>query len=319
MAQNQQNMLLWAGLIILGIIVFQSGALGGDTGGDNGDGTGSPGTIIIPDGFLDTVITFESKDMFSPATDAGDQHLILKLGNGGALENVIVSDGGTKTASNGDDYIILVGNATGPGGYTAGTSYYPVLKEGRIPARETFTIAKDQPKTSAGTDLTFTYYNQDETANTPQSLAASAEKTISFKLSAANDKCWGNPDTEAENVICFYHDTAYVREVEATDLTQVSTPNSAGKCNGNTTTCYNVPVLCDNADSARYNLVLKAGTTDPTVKNSINVSFHDVSYYVNQDTLAVEVGVEDEDLNDIGVTDFGVATRCDGFKSILLS
>lgn len=255
--------------------------------------------------------TFESKDKYLPSTDAGTAHLIIGLGDGGLLENVVIADGGTRDTSTCDKFEVLIGNETGDRNNATGTigldtTYYPTLFSGSIPGNvKTYTISKDQVNAAEIADLTITYFNEFDQANTGQSLGVDSEKTVKVKIAMSADECFGNPDTGKNNVICFTYDNTFINDVELIDHKTATVPQSAPKCTNNNTECFQFPVICDNADTGEMKLRIKATGTEPTAATQLNMSLYDVSYYINADDLKVYSGIEDEDNYDTGTRNWG--------------
>jgi len=269
----------------------------------------------------DVTVTFSSFDMFSKGTSAGVAHRILELDG---TTSTIVSDDSTLEKSPGNSFIVLLGNVTDAATITAGTTYYPRLVSGVLPDDGTFTVGTakgsltdanygGQAKTAGLSDITFTFTNEDGTANAAQALGANdADTKVKWKIIANDNVCVGNPDAERQSgkqnlANYLYNTTEYnsVIQLDAgnNDQTAVSTPTTIAVRTGHITRSYTFPTVCDNNELTVV-VRLATGSVAPTPSSGINITVSDISWYVDDDTLEAIAAYEDEDNNDIGVTDF---------------
>jgi len=315
------KILMWAAIIFLGYTMLNGGLGGGGTtivnNGGTGSGTGGGSTMDDLKGFIDVTVTFSSNDLLSKSTTAGTSHRIIHMGSNGALENIAVADDGTKTATAGQSYEVLIGNATQILTSTNGNGYYPVWVTGTLPSEKTATIDAGQPKTGA---LSFTFYNDDGTANTPQAIGSGEAKIMEVKMTAPSGACYGNPTTGKNNVMCVgYNSTRYEKpvlknSVSAPKPQQINLNTAFGI---DSAACYEFPVLCDNdiangvpqpANSVyefrQYLTIDAKSSINPSTDGpDLNITLSDVSIDYNTKTLAKIVGVEDETGADIGLAD----------------
>lgn len=286
-------------------------------GGDVGTGDTDTSTIVVEScAVTSPTVKFSGIDMYTQGTSVSQGHRILQLDG---EYNAQVANAGTKDASVGDPYKVLLGNLTTT--LTAGTDYYPEYRTGTIGCDGAPSLTGLLPKTQAQTDTIFTFWNDNAEANTAQSISTNQEKTVRIRFAASDNKCFGNPHAEkmgGSNVMCFTYATDAISSVELVGGTGATRPKSASAVAGNDTVCYKWPVICDNADW-EGKMVIKSGSTEPTSGHNISISLHDVSFDYDADTLALIVGVEDEakTRNDIGVTDFN--TGADWDYSVSLS
>ena len=273
----------------------------------------SAGQLITPVSLVeDITVTFSSFDAYSKGTNAGTGHRILTAGDGavGGDINLQVNDDSTRTYSPGQTYNILLGNLTDA---LSSGAYYPLSKVGTFPDKGTFSVTGGQYAVAGLTDITFTFFNDAETANTDQTIGTNTIKTTKIRLTASDNQCIGNPDTGGQNKLTYhYNDTAIlsVKQLndDGTDAVAVPTPTSAGRNvtvnrQGYQKITYLFPVVCDNQQVDRK-VKVESGTTDPDTGHDINITVSDISWYFNDDTFLLTADYVDEDNNDIGFTDY---------------
>jgi len=275
----------------------------------------------------DVTVTFSSFDMFSLGTDAGSAHRIIELD--GTISQVVADDS-TKEKSPGNIFKVLLGNETDATGFTPGTTYYPTLVTGILPDDGTFTIGCNpasaeclasndggQARAAGSAQVTFTFTNEDGTANAAQALGADDSDTkVEWKIITNDNVCVGNPDASEQsglqNLASYnYNDTVFNKVVQLdannNDQTALTAPTGLNQTNGFTQRSYTFPVVCDNDDLVVV-VRLETGSVAPDGNHDINITFHDVSWYVNDDTLELVAAYEDEDNNDLGVDDYIVGS-----------
>lgn len=255
----------------------------------------------------DTTVTFSSQDAYAAGTDAGVSNFVVQLGG---KQSFNVADDGTETASPNDNYVVLIGNATTA--LAAGTGYYPTWVSGSIPDKGTHTINAGQYLVAGAGQVTFTFFNENDQVNTAQGMDANAQKTVRWKLTAADNACVGNPTVGGDNLMSYRYNTTLYSEVTQLDANSnpqsaVGTPVGISSVSGTALRSYTFPVVCDNADVQRKVLIKTLGTAPDSSSDEINMTVSDVSVDYNADTLAKIVGYTDEDNNDIGTADFLVA------------
>lgn len=278
-------------------------------------GGGSPqaGQPITPVSLVeDVTVTFSSFDAYSKGTNAGTGHRILTAGDGaiGGDINIQVNDDATRTYSPGQSYNVLLGNVTDT---ISLAGYYPIYKTGTFPDKGTFSVTGGQYAVAGIADITFTFFNDAETANADQTIGTNSIKTTKIRVTASDNQCLGNPDTAGQNKLTYhYNDTAIlsVKQLneDGSDAISVPTPASAGR---NVTVnrisyqkiSYIFPVVCDNQQVDRK-VKIESGTTDPDTTNDVNITVSDISWYFNDDTFLVTADYVDEDNNDIGALDY---------------
>ena len=215
----------------------------------------------------------------------------------------------------------MLGNVTDAVSFVSGTTYYPKLVSGTLPDDGTFTIGTREAGINNGGQalsagqgqLTFTFTNEDGTAGTAQALGANdADTKVKWKITAADNVCIGNLDASTQsgkqNLMSYRYNTTVfttVRQLDANgnDQTALTTPTGVNISNGFAVKSYAFPVVCDNNNIERT-VRLSTGATEPNVDNDINMTYSDISWYVNDDTLEPIADYEDEDNIDLGIDDF---------------
>lgn len=299
--------------IIIGALAF-GGRLGRGTGltaqelEDIGDDDIREQKLTLTE---DVTVTLSSQDYYALGTSAGVAHRIIefKAVNGQLKKrNKIIADDGTETGAPLDTYVVMIGNKTTS--LTANTDYYPVITRGTIPDTGEYEIRKDQYKTGGTSQFTFVFFNENDQVNTDQDMGASTQKTVRWKGTAADNVCIGNPDTGGENAMTYIYPTANFQKVvqlsaSGNDQSNIGTPTSITAQSGKRSITYAFPVVCDNNHVERK-VRVESTATEPTSSTDINMTVSDVSWDFDADTLALLIGYEDEDSNDIGVADFNV-------------
>ena len=225
-----------------------------------------------------------------------------------------VNDDATRTYSPGQAYRVILGNLTEGLDCTA---YYPTLEEGTFPDKGTTSISNGQYAVACPREMTFTFFDETDTATTTaQAIGAGSKTTVAFQLKAPDNACLGNADTGGINLATYwYNSTVYSKVVQlkddSSDEPVRSTPNSATR---NTTIArqgidkvsYDYPIVCDNKLLKKQ--VRLETVTDATLGNAdsghhVNITLTDVSYDFNADTLDIITGYVDENNNNLGFVD----------------
>lgn len=156
------------------------------------------------------------------------------------------------------------------------------------------------------TTPTITEYNEDDNSMANGStncipLGASEQVDIEVKIKVAADKCYGNPDSAKENVICFKYNTTAIESVE-TDTGSISMPYSISTAWTATThdiDCYEFPKL-EDTDKVYIPVTIVATSTEPADSN-ITIIIDDAAFDLDADTLEEIWDYVDEDRNRLGV------------------
>lgn len=268
--------------------------------------------ITFPSLVEDITVTFSSYDAYAKATNAGTAHRILSAGDGqgGGDLNLQVNDDSTRTYSPGQSYSILLGNLTTGLGNAA---YYPVYVSGTFLDKGTVTIQKGQYAMATPGEVTFAFFDEDDTVNTAQSISTSGKKTVSWKITAPDNQCIGNPDAGGDNLATYtYNSSVWSRVVQlnedGSDKGSTGTPvtitsNVTISQTGKSHISYTYPVVCDNAAKKVKARVETLTGVDANTNDDINISMSDFTYDFNDDTLEIIKGYVDEKNNDLGFAD----------------
>lgn len=253
----------------------------------------------------DVTVTFSSWDAYAKGTNAGTAHRILEFD--GDI-NLQVNDDSTRTYSPSDSYKVLIGNLTTS--LTGGTNYYPIFLTGTLGNKGTETVGSGQYLSAGLSQLTFTFYNDNGDTNTVTSISSNGEKKSSWKITANDNVCVGNPDTGGVNGMSYtYNNTVFSKVAQinsaGTEQSKITTPNSVSAITQHSVNTYTFPTICDNAEYTQK-VLLKTLNVDPSNKHNISLTLHDVTWDFDADTLELIKGYQDEDNSDIGVADFQV-------------
>lgn len=172
-----------------------------------------------------------------------------------------------------------------------------------VPCTENPVVEKAVAQDEVETELSATFYNADDNA-AAEAFSAGQTQTVSIRLQAGVDQYFGNPYAGSEpNVLCLnLNSTAWdkpesVRVDGGSALSSVSTPQRHTLETGKIAYCYELPVV----DDARLDILLELNADDSTAPAADDTAYvYAGSNYINAETGAVEVGVEDEDGNAVG-------------------
>ena len=263
----------------------------------------------------DVTVTFSSWDFYSKSTNAGTGHRILSAGDNlvsGDI-NLQLNDDAQRIYSPGQSYSVLLGNLTEALG---NAQYYPSYISGIFIDKGTFTVGKGQYGVATPSEMTFTFFDETDTATTTAQAVGSGSKTVvGFQLKAPDNQCLGNPDTGGKNIATYhYNQTTFSKIVQlnsdGSDALSVATPNGATinttiNVLGKTKVSYEYPIVCDNQLlKTKVRIETVTGTAgDADGNQDINITMSDISFDYNADTLSLITGYVDESNNDLGFVD----------------
>ena len=280
-----------------------------------------PNQPIVPVSLVeDVTVTFSSWDSYSRTTNAGTGHRIISAGDNlkGGDVNLQVNDDATRTYSPGQSYRVLLGNLTET---ISCTGYYPTLEEGIFPDKGTFSVSNGQYGVACPNQLTFTFFDETDTATTTaQAITAGSKTTVAWQIKAPDNECVGNLDTAGVDLATYwYNSTTFSKVVQlksdGTDEPIRATPNSATRNitvarQGIDKVSYDYPIICDNKlQKTQVRLETVTGTAgDADGNQDINITLTDISYDFNTDTLDIINSYVDENNNDLGFLDATVGS-----------
>ena len=312
---QMQAFMLFLVIVAIGVTAFYVGKdslpqLAAGAGGQPAAPAQQAGTPLIVEGKIDdTTVTFSSWNLFAKGTEPGLGHRILNL-NG--QENIQKNEDGTTTASPFQKYKVVIGNVT------TGGSYYAEYAEGTIPNSGTHSISSGL--CAIDTSVSFTYKNEDGTANTAQAMSASTTYTLPVKFQVSDNQCYGSPNVKIDNIACFSGNTTVYKTLSLNGETKVGAPTAysfpgSGNAAGTSAWCYTIRKIADNG-KYEGDLIVTTQSTGPVAANDLNVTLYDAAFDYDADTLAIIGGIyvgtdglnhpvgayEDEANNDIGDT-----------------
>jgi len=253
---------------------------------------------------IDSGAAFNVENFFLTGTPiTGEQVRIIKLNGGGELKDLsaVSTDGGTLNTKPNDKYkFYFFMNDSVPS-----LTYYVQPKDYTAPLQDAVDNVYGKGCT-IDSSLIFNSYNkagQRQTATTnAQSVTTSDDMTLTISITNHINKCYGNPNIEKNNAICFAANAGIYTILEA-NTPIVPTPASVlsmGQTASKVVRCYEMPKLKNNQNAEMY-VHLVAGATEPTSANgNITIVSDDISLDLNRQTFAEIVGYVDEDSNQLG-------------------
>ena len=126
-------------------------------------------------------------------------------------------------------------------------------------------------------------------------------KEVTVRVKTAADKCYGSPNTEFNNQICFMYDEAVYSSVSVNPLVRipsvVSYSISTHLTPGKKVECFNLPIL---ADTGYTDVPVDiCSISNPTSNNNIAILLEDTNPYITNQ-LELKWGFEDDSNNNLG-------------------
>ena len=126
-------------------------------------------------------------------------------------------------------------------------------------------------------------------------------KEVTVRVKTAADKCYGSPNTEFNNQICFMYDEAVYSSVSVNPLVRipsvVSYSISTHLTPGKKVECFNLPIL---ADTGYTDVPVDiCSISNPTSNNNIAILLEDTNPYITNQ-LELKWGFEDASNNNLG-------------------
>jgi len=143
-----------------------------------------------------------------------------------------------------------------------------------------------------------------------QAMTTSTAYDMELNIKVHSDKCFGMPDAEGDNALCFIYNGNAISSIKAnTDYISVK-PQSvtlSTEAMSKSVSCWEFPKLSDLNDiSIPYTVT--TGTTEPTIAHNITVVAADFSFDLNTNTLEEIWGYEDEYGNALGAGKVALGT-----------
>lgn len=294
MANGKNDMVMWAILGILVYALFIQKAPAVMTDGQAG--------INLCD-VVQPKASFTGQRMFLSGTQLTSDYVRVIKVNGMTkdLGQVSMNSGSINTDANGKYALYF--------GIDNSTTYYATKEDYTAPCQEAtdnkvgVMCAKDTAPTVVAMDQYGQVQGGPASMTNAQDIDADQEKTVKVRLTAAADKCFGNPGVTMDNAVCFKYNTSLYLSVETNTGKQVTPYNVANNASvtGMSIACYKMAKVADNGE-IEIPVTIKATSTDPgnVAGSNISVMFKDVDMTLNADDLSEIVGFEDEDNNNIG-------------------
>ena len=288
-------------VVIVGAILFV--ALGGLKMFGEPLAIGGEEAEVVGDGISDcavedTTVTLRSYDIENKGTATGDDHRVWLNG----VYVGIYADGGTLTASPGDEVEVLFGNYSEMGGHDLTSSFYPTFETSTLGCVGTKTLAGFQKDLNSSA-VTVNVFNADNgfintvwgaSADT-QDLSADGEETVEMKLQATSEDFFGDGDV----IVVFDANQNAFSDVILEGATETSAPSHHSSVANSRTYAYEISELAGSKRES-FDITLKAGSTEPDGTNgNVTITLYDSCYYVNAETNEIVKGYSDEDNNDL--------------------
>jgi len=258
---------------------------------------------------LDSSISFTGKDMFMAGTSTASEYVrVIALDGGTRLDDLGAKslNSGTVSTKPNDQYILYYFfNDTVPS-----VNYYVSVERYTAPIQD---ATDNKVGEGCAIDTTLISSIRDSSGRTQSSTAYAQSVTanqvidVSIRLKVDYDKCYGMPNIEKQNAICFAYPSAAFTKVETTTGTTNIPTSVSNNVTGKAISCYNMPVLIDGQD-IELPIVLTASSTEPTIAHNITVYAEDIAFDLNQNTLAEIYDYNDESGNSLGAPLIGLGT-----------
>ena len=300
---KNEGLLIFAGIVIVGLILAnQGGNTGNDTGGNDGNTGGGVDLCKLVDG----QVSFTGQDKYLAGTArSADWVRVIEINGENKKRDLgqISMNSGTLGVTPEKSYKLYFGENT------TSTSRYTYTEDYKAPCQDA-TDNRVGYLCTVDTAPTVTVFDengqvQSGTTNV-QAMGASDIIDVEVKVKVAADKCYGNPEAKVKNAICFEYNGTVFDSVKAnTDSSAIpySVSSDSGKPVGYSQTCYALDLLADTG-SQTMTVTLDASSTEPAAGgvNNINISLEDVDFDLNQDTLDEIWGFSDESNTNLGAT-----------------
>src|SRR3990167_3971156 len=293
---------LIAGAIIVAVLLL--GQQGGQTAPPSDDGTSAGGVDLCK--LVDGQVSFTGQNKYLAGTAlTSDWVRVIKQNDGGMVKDIgqVSMNSGTLSTTPKAVYKLYFGeNTSSTTRYTSVESYTAPCQDApddrvgilcTVDTTPTLTVFDENGQVQSGT-------------TNMQAMGASDIIDVEVKVKVAADKCYGNPEANVKNAICFeYNGTVFdsVKANTASSAIPYSVSSDSGKPVGYSQTCYALDLLADTG-SQTMTVTLDASATEPATGgvNNINISLEDVDFDLNQDTLDEIWGFSDESNTNLGAT-----------------
>lgn len=298
-------------VMMVAVVVIAVSALGEKGVTPSGTSTGSAGVatadickIVTPSA------TLTGQRMFLSGTALTTEWARAVRINGDSTKkdigSISLNSGNLPTVGNGKYQIYFGINAT-----TASSLYYPTIMSYTAPCLEA-------PDEIAGvvcrnSTPTITVFNENgdvmsTTTHNEQQVDADDARTVTVRVRAGTDACYGMPGASKDNALCFRYNTSDFKAVTAETGVQ-DMPYEVTSTYGLTgfnIACYKLGKVADNAQ-VDVKVKLESTSTNPTnasggANGNVSIYTDDISFDLNADTLEDIIGFQDEDNNILGTT-----------------
>jgi hypothetical protein len=293
MAKNDNTLLIIGGILFFAWMMSNQG---------NTEPTTNGGVDLCK--LVESEASFTGQRMFLQGTSLTNEYVrVIKLNGGDQVKDLGLSsmNSGTLSTTPKATYNLYFGENS--------STYYTHKEVYNAPCSD---AKDDKVGVECYMDNTPTisvfdeYGNVQSTTANFQAVDSDDERDIVVRVRVSGDQCYGNPDAEGDNAICFRYNTSVFDSVTA-DTGSQSTPynistNYAGA--GLAISCYKLNKLQDH-DYQDVNVKLDSTSDDPGDSDSHNITLYtdDIAFDIDADSLAEIWGFEDEDNNPLGVVE----------------
>lgn len=249
------------------------------------------GTVCQSD--TTVTVTLSAVDKYTKGSANAEWFKYRKVGTS-AWTSVI--SGGTFSATPYSEYEILAGNFT--------VGYGVHIPSYVAPCKTADTLEVETADFNTA-NITGTFFNDAGTASTAQAVGAGDIKNVEFTMTGNWKKDYGNADL-GYNVISCKANSTEIDDLEIAGLKSTTDAGIADSVIASTTgfDYYNweFPVIESNEKLGPYTVTIDADDTiNPA--NDIVCTVYDSEYDIHATTGAVISGIQDEDKNNLGVTE----------------
>lgn len=243
-------------------------------------------------------------------TAVGDGHRVFVMQDGGKyVDKGVIANLGSLTTSVGQKVRILFGeNSTTYYSVPYGWEDYDQARD--VDCSDPFSVQQELAAMAGSGGVavpTITFFNAAGTAATVQAIAAGGKETVSFKITAPADSCISNPNTKTNPAVAMRYNSTEMLAPKVQGAKSVGNPNFVGTLQtGFRIVTWELPdKICDLPGMSRektYLVDLEAASSTANPTDQVNTSLVDADFDLNQDTLELIDGFQDESQNNLGVT-----------------
>jgi len=280
----------------------------------------SPGFVVTPsapaapvverDLAATPTITLYTPDKYNPGTAVTTQNMYRRVIAPGVYGTwVDVAGAGTFSLAPGTEIEYVIGIDSDD---ESAEPYGRHVSSWVVPNQETPSIVEYVANDAAATDLTDTYFDEYDDANTAQSWSAADIKTLGGKFTGKYEYDFGAIDCgEMSNVLVVRYNNTQIDKIDVTSIvddtgksypvTETTVPVIQSSATGTVQKAYKFPVIeSNNGYKFKYSLDGDDSIAVNTSITALTWYLYDSAHYLDSNDNLVKCGVEDEDDAEIG-------------------